>query len=456
MTRLRFGLRGRVSAAFAVGALVLSVLLAVTTHAIASNYLTDQRYATVLRQAVFNARAVNAALSTTRPAVAQLLEQLEVSSGEASSPLAWVDGRWFADQLPGGVDVLPRSFVAAVEAGRPVQQRFRTRQGLVVAIALPLEPTGGSYVEVFSLRELDQVLTTLAVTFSGTATMTTLLGLLLGLWASRRALRPLSEVTAAAGAIAEGDLGARLQAHRDPDLEGLATAFNRTADRLQARVERDARFAGNVSHELRTPLTTLVNAAELLTGRAARLDTEGREVLGLLTDEVQRFAQMVEDLLEISRADSGAAQMRWEPTALGDLVTLVADRCAGRPVTEVEPGARKVTVAVDRRRLERVVANLVNNAEVHAGGATRVLVSRQPDTVRIAVEDAGPGVSEPDQERIFERFSRGVAHRSDNPDGVGLGLALVFEHVRLHGGRVWAEANEPRGARFVVDLPVRP
>ncbi|MGN6576894.1 MAG: hypothetical protein ACTHKG_14535, partial [Nocardioides sp.] len=153
MTSLQLGLRGRVSLSFAVGALALSLVLALTTHAIASTYLTDQRYDTVMRQARFNARAVNAALSTGRPAVRQLLEQLESSGGEASSPLAWVNGRWFADQMPGGKTGLPAAFVAAVEHGKAVQQRFETPDGLVVAVSLPLAEDA-SYVEVFSLREL--------------------------------------------------------------------------------------------------------------------------------------------------------------------------------------------------------------------------------------------------------------------------------------------------------------
>jgi signal transduction histidine kinase len=458
VTRWRLGLRGRVSVSFAIGALGLSLLLALTTHGIASRYLTEQRYDTVLRQAVFNARAVDAALSTSQPAVRQLLERLEASGGEASSPLAWVHGRWFADQMPGGLPALPRPFVAAAEEGRAVQQRFATREGLVVAIALPLAH-GASYVEVFSLRELDQVLTTLAATFTGTATMTTLLGLLLGLWASRRALRPLSEVTAAAGAIAEGDLGARLEARDDPDLASIATAFNRTAGRLQQRVESDVRFAGNVSHELRTPVTTMVNAVDLLEARSGRLTGEGREVLGLLATEVRRFARMVEDLLEISRADAGQETVVLEPTDVGAFVPRVADRAAGRPVTIVAPEVAHLTAAVDRRRVDRVVSNLVHNAEQHGGGVTAVRVGlRDPGgdaRLRICVEDEGPGVAADQRERVFERFSRAPGGGSDTRSGSGLGLSLVSGHVRLLGGRVWVEDHEPRGARFVVELPVR-
>ncbi|HET6626415.1 MAG TPA: HAMP domain-containing sensor histidine kinase [Nocardioidaceae bacterium] len=467
MRSLRPGLRGRVSAAFAVGAFGVSVLLAVTTYAIASTYLLDQRYETVLRQAVFNAESVNDAVLTTQPALSDLLERLDASGGESSSPLVLLDGTWYERQFQPGHGRLPTAFVTAATHGEPVRQRFQTAQGLAVAIALPLEASGGTYVEVFSLRELDQTLTTLAATFTGTATMTTALGLLLGLWASRRSLRPLTSVTTAAAAIAEGDLGTRLGAQRDRDLAGLADAFNRTAARLQARVERDARFAANVSHELRSPLTTMVNAVEVISDRADKLDPESREVLDLLADDVHRFARMVDDLLEISRFDAGVIRVRRQPTDIASLVQVVADRTAGRAVTEVEADAEALVCWLDRRRLERVVENLVRNAQIHGGGVTRVAVSattagQDAGTVadtrvaRIAVEDAGPGVPQGADEKIFERFSRGAPHRSGNPEGVGLGLALVFEHVRLHGGRVWAEGRTPHGARFVVEIPTEP
>lgn len=452
--QLRLGLRGRVSAAFALGAFGVSVLLAVTTYTIATNYLLEQRNNTVLRQAVFNARAVNDALLTTQPAVTDLLERLDASGGETSSPLVHFEERWYDRQFMPGHRVLPDPFTSAALRGEPVRQRIETPQGLAVAIALPMEASGGVYVEVFELREIDQTLTILAVTFTGTATMTTLLGLLLGLWASRRSLRPLSAVTSAAAAFAEGELGARLDGRRDPDLAKLAQAFNQTADRLQARVERDARFAGNVSHELRSPVTTMVNAVELIQARAQRLDEESREVLALLAGDVHRFAQMVEDLLEISRSDSGAVSLHKEPVRIGVLVSVVADRCAGHPVTDVDQDAHELVCRVDKRRLERVVENLVNNAEGHGAGVSRVGVGTAGPAVLITVDDNGPGVPPGEEERVFERFSRGTSDRSGPSPGVGLGLALVQEHVRLHDGRVWVETLSGGGARFVVTLPV--
>jgi two-component system, OmpR family, sensor histidine kinase MtrB len=118
-----------------------------------------------------------------------------------------------------------------------------------------------------------------------------------------------------------------------------------------------------------------------------------------------------------------------------------------------------VVVRVDKRRFARVLANLLDNAEKYAGGASQVTIELRGEVVQIAIEDNGNGVPEDERERIFDRFSRGSESGNRASDsGVGLGLALVDEHVRLHGGQVWVENrrdHEP-GARFVVELPVVP
>jgi signal transduction histidine kinase len=454
--RGRLGLRARVAVLFGLGALLVSLVQAVATVAIASGYLVTQRESSTLRQATFNARDVQDVLLTRRPAIPDLLERIGALSGPSSSPLVLHDGRWYDDLYPPGAGRLPGSFVRALLAGTAVRQRIATPAGPVLAVGIPLPQTDGSaYVEVFSLVELDRTLRTLAYTLAGTGTVTMLTGLVLGAWASRRALRPLAAVNAAAAAIAAGDLHARLGAGRDPDLRGLAESFNDTARALQARVERDGRFAANVSHELRTPLTTMVNAIEVMRSRRERLDPSSREALDLLSEDVQRFARMVEDLLEISRVDTGHARLDLELVRVADLVALAADQSAGRPVTEVRPGGEALMSRLDKRRLERVIVNLVENAQGHGRGVHRVVVEPAAGGVRIAVEDHGPGVPPHHRELIFERFARAPGGPgSPDTGGVGLGLSLVVEHVRLHGGQVRIEDADGGGARFVVDLPV--
>ncbi len=447
--------------AFGLGALLVSLVQAVATDAFASNYLVNQRETTTMRQAEFNARSVQDVLLTRRPAIPDLLERLDDASGADSSPLVFHNGRWYDDLYPAGAEQLPQELLDNVFAGSAVRQRVETPTGPVLVIALPLPRTDGSaYVEVFSLAELDSTLRPLGVTLLGTGTVTMLMGLALGFWASRRALLPLAAVNTAAAAIAGGDLRARLRAGRDPDRRGLAESFNTTARALQARVERDGRFAANVSHELRSPLTTMVNAIEVMRSRREQLDPSSRQALDLLAEDVQRFARMVEDLLEISRVDTGHARLDLELVRVADLVARAANRSAGRQVTEVAPGGGLLMSRLDKRRLERVIVNLVENAEGHGGGIRRVLVEPSeahdaPDRVRICVEDNGPGVPPDRREQVFERFARAprLPGVSDT-GGVGLGLSLVVEHVRLHGGQVWIEDAPGGGARFVVELPV--
>ena len=264
----------------------------------------------------------------------------------------------------------------------------------------------------------------------------------------------MSDIGVAAAAIAAGRLDARLDAGDDKELFALATGFNAMVETLQERIERDARFASDVSHELRSPLTTLHSSAEVMLARRDRLDPRSARALDLLTDEIGRFERLVEDLLEISRYDAGAAVIELEPVDVVKLVGSVLDE-TGQDGVDVESPSSVVTIA-DRRRLGQAVRNLVSNAGTHGGGVTRVTVASSGDDVRIAVEDRGPGVAPEDREAIFGRFSRGRgARRRGSSDGVGLGLALTSEHVRVQGGRVWVEDASPCGARFVIQLPLQ-
>jgi len=139
-----------------------------------------------------------------------------------------------------------------------------------------------------------------------------------------------------------------------------------------------------------------------------------------------------------------------ETVRVADLVRRAADAAAGREVTTVDPAVIGLTMDVDKRRLERVVANLVGNAETHGGGCTGVRVERGPHGLRVVVDDAGPGIAPDRRSRVFERFARGG---SNERTGVGLGLAIVQRHVALHEGHVFVEEIPGGGARFVVELP---
>jgi signal transduction histidine kinase len=245
----------------------------------------------------------------------------------------------------------------------------------------------------------------------------------------------------------------------DADLGALVNSFNDMARALQERIERDARFASDVSHELRSPLTTLAASVGVLEGRRDELPERAQAALDLLVADVARFSAMVEDLLEISRFEAGAVRLQLDEVRISELVCNAVDSSHPTVEVEIEADAADAVVQADKRRMSRVLANLLDNAGRYGGGATSVRVGLDggADTVQIIVEDDGPGIAEEDRERVFDRFARGSteAGRRGTGEGVGLGLALVREHVNLHGGRVWVEGRDQgSGARVIVELPV--
>jgi two-component system, OmpR family, sensor histidine kinase MtrB len=288
-------------------------------------------------------------------------------------------------------------------------------------------------------------------------------GALTGVIAARRVIRPLGDAAQAAKAIAGGRLDTRLEDTDDHDLQLLSTAFNDMAEALQTRIERDARFASDVSHELRSPLMTLAASVEVMQARRDDMPERAQAALDLLVADVIRFQGLVEDLLEISRFDAGAIRLHLEDLLVAEFVRqAVAVSSLPTTMVTVSDRAEGMVMHGDRRRLARVVANLIDNARVHGGGEPEITVREadgegEPLThVWIIVEDHGPGVPPEERSLVFERFARGaVAGRRSSSDGAGLGLSLVDEHVRMHGGRVWVEdrADGEPGARFTLELP---
>lgn len=443
-------LRWRVAMAFGLVSLVLTGALATVTWNLASGYMLRQREDSAVLQATVDVRLVEASLRAGSGGLRDLLAGLTTDS-DSTVLLEREDG-WLTSGRQVDPAALPRPLMELAEAGVPARQRVVVDGVLVIAVTLPVATDGSTYVELFPLPELDRTFRFLsAVLIAGVAT-SAVLAVTLGSWLGRRALRPLTELTAAASRVAGGDLGARLPDTADPDLAPLASSFNRTAGALEARVRRDIRFAGDVSHELRSPLTTMANAAAVLERRRDELGGTSRQALDLLTGEVDRFQRMVVDLLEISREDPDAA----DPVDLLDLGDLVAAALAGRPgpAPAVERADAPVLVRGDRRRLDRVVVNLLDNADRYGGGPVRVGVTRHAGRARVEVDDAGPGVPEHLREQVFERFTRGTrAGRRGDDDGTGLGLALVAQHVDRHGGSVHVCDRPGGGARFVVELP---
>jgi signal transduction histidine kinase len=230
---------------------------------------------------------------------------------------------------------------------------------------------------------------------------------------------------------------------------------------VQARIEREARFASDVSHELRSPITALAAAAEVIDGRRGELPDRTQQALDVVVGQVRRFDAMVIDLLELSRIDAGATDLHTEEVDIATLCRRIAARngFADLPIdVSTKAGSNgngngaPPSAVVDRMRFERILTNLLENAAHHGGGPLRISIEPTDGPfLLVAVEDAGPGVARGERARIFERFARGSAAR--HRIGTGLGLALVAEHATAQGGEAWVEDRPGGGARFVVRLP---
>lgn len=455
-----WGLRRRIMLTFTLGALLLSVVLAFVTYGFARSSVVQQRDRTAREQALSHATLVADALRAGPPTVQPAQEQLERIGVERT--VYWYNGQWTAPVPLFNETRLPQELRDRVILDGIASRMVVDVDGqLNLAVGFPIT-ADAAFFEYFSLAEVDETLDSVRLALVLGTLITTALGVLAGSFAARRAVRPVGVAAQAAKAIAGGRLDTRLEPTDDPDLSVLANSFNDMATALQARIERDARFASDVSHELRSPLMTLSASVEVMDARRDEMPERAQAALDLLKSDVVRFQGLVEDLLEISRFDAGAVRLHREELLAAEFVrqAVGVSSMPDTPIT-VSPRAEQLLINGDRRRLARVVANLIDNARVHGGGQPEVSITEVDEPgapitkIHIAVEDHGAGVPENERHLVFERFARGGgAGRRAGSDGAGLGLALVDEHVRMHGGRVWVEDRldgEP-GARFVIEL----
>jgi len=283
-----------------------------------------------------------------------------------------------------------------------------------------------------------------------------LLGLPAGWFLARRALRGVEDVTRTATEIAAGALDRRVAVQGEGDeLARLAQVFNAMLDRIQALVLGLREMADHLAHDLRSPLTRIRAAAELAQG-TSRTNAAEASLAATATEECDRLLEMINTNLEITETESGAAYLHLADI---DLVELVRDACELFQ-TVAEDRQIKLTAVLpahgrlraDRQRLQRVIANLLDNALKYTppGGEVRITLLDEGPRVRLSVEDTGVGIAPAERERIFERFYR--SDRSRSEPGNGLGLALCLASVRAHGGEISVESEPGRGSTFSVTL----
>jgi two-component system sensor histidine kinase MtrB len=438
-----------------VTGLLVAVAGAFLTYAAARQYLVEQRESTAVHQAYVNARLARNVLRTDEPDVRGFIASL--GGGTASESILRYRGEAFATSLVIGPDQIPRGLERVVAEGDVGHQRYRDAAGgLHLAVGVPVAAVEADYYELFSLAELERTLELLAQALGIGVAGAALVAATVGWLAANRLVRPLRPVADAAELIAGGALDTRLSVPADPDLRRLTEAFNRMAEALEARIERETRFAADVSHEVRSPLAAVAAAVEIINRRRDQLPPQVTEAFTVLSEKVALFQRMVLDLLEISRLDGGTAVLSEDAVEVRHLIDRMADLHGVRGATVEVAADVPSHIRADRRRLAQAIGNIFDNANRYAGGVTRISVTAPgPDQVRIEIDDGGPGIDEEERDAIFGRFARGAAGTAaGSSTGTGLGLALTAEHIRLHGGRVWVEEAGAGGARFVVELPV--
>jgi two-component system sensor histidine kinase MtrB len=446
---MRFGLRARVALAFGLLSLVIAGAVAGATYGVARWYLINQREDAAITRAVLDSRSVAASLTAgLTPEVA--LGQ--VPSVGTSQPMVQVQGIWYTSGVTVPPDALPNSLLSVAAKDGGAQQRTTIGDEQYLLVAVQLET--GIYVEVFPLRELDLGLTIGGWLLIVQTLLAGIVGILIGRYTFAKVIRPLLRLGAGARRIASGEFSTRIPLTRDPDLDPIAASFNGMAESVQSRIKREQRFSANVSHELRSPLTAVVGTVELLERNLDDLPAREQRLIGTLQTQTARMSQMLLDLLEISRIGNDDPLLK--ETVSVTTLCLDAIHVRGLPEDLIHvDDSQEHLITTDTRRFERIVGNLIDNANRHGGGVTAIRIARieqsDPQCIVVKVEDEGPGVPAEEVPRLFEPFTRG--EDAKETAGAGLGLAIAIEQAHLLGVELRVENVEPHGARFVIEIP---
>jgi two-component system sensor histidine kinase MtrB len=278
-----------------------------------------------------------------------------------------------------------------------------------------------------------------------------------GAFIARKTLGPLAAAAAAAKAVTEGTLDTHLDFDSRDEFGVLAQSFNQMTDAVRDKIrslsearDRERRFTADVAHDLRTPVTALVSEAALVARRMDQLPEDVRRPVELLVHDVDRLRCLVEDLLELARLDAGDEIVDEELIELSAAALAVIAGIDHPVRIEGDP----VTVSTDRRRLHRILANLVANAIQHGGGDVVIRTREEGTIAAVEITDHGPGINPEHLPHLFDRFYKPDPTRSSG--GTGLGLAIVAEQTKLLGAHVDVESAPGHGTTFTVRFPRTP
>jgi signal transduction histidine kinase len=470
-TRASHTLRRRVALIFVVAVVVTALALALSAYFITRATQDDEALDKALAQSRFNLFLADSML----PAVPQptdynqLLDAFQIRGDFATLMEAGSETYVSGPQVTRSL--ISKELAAKVAEGRIGYQTVAMAGESTIVVGGQVRseklavyffyPQGDRLAQLARLRNILLI----------AGVLLAVLGALAGYWLARGLLGPVGAASKAAVRMSQGDLDIRLPVGSD-EFGVLGASFNRMAENLQTKMldleagqARERRFVADVTHELRTPVSALVGEASLL---KARLEANpvgcSPEVarLGLMVStDIARLRQLVDDLLEISRLDAQAAETVIEHVDLRPFLVQLVRAHGWSDMVRVDPTWADAgymadagpLVGTDKRRVERIIVNLVENALRHGAAPVVIEVRQHGDVVHVAVRDSGPGIPTEHLSHIFDRFYKADPSRSSSR-GSGLGLAIARENARLLGGDLTVANVPDGGARFVLTLPV--
>ncbi|MCR3747597.1 ATP-binding protein [Lentzea californiensis] len=424
------------------------------------------------RDAIVQRAQDNAVIETTnrveqlyplpaRAVDAAVLERVAARvSGREGQALAYGNGTSAGGMNPAVITAELRSLVSS---GRVGWQRVSYADSVWLVVGMQLRVASGapSGIEVYVLRPFTSEIAFVDelarnAWLIGGAVL--LLALGLGFLAARGVLRPVRELQLAAWKLGQGELSARVPVRGRDELASVASTFNSTASSLEhhvgelRRMEADARrFVADVSHELRTPLAAMTAVTDVLDAETASLPGVAGQAARLVNRETQNLTRLVNDLIEVTRFDSGTAALALDDVDVAEVVrTCLRMRGFSEVSASLPDGVR---ARLDPRRLDVIVANLVGNALRHGSPPVSLELSVAGPVLVIEVADSGPGLPDEVLPHVFARFYKADSSRGRS-EGSGLGLAIAWENARLHGGTLEAANRAGGGALFTLRLPL--
>lgn len=311
-----------------------------------------------------------------------------------------------------------------------------------------------------SMEDDEEFLAAILKGFVAVLLVVILLGVPIGWFMARRALGGVGKVTQTAVDIANGALDQRVEvSKRGDELDHLATVFNTMLDRIQGLILGMREMTDNLAHDLRSPVARIRAASEMALNNGG---TEaGWEALASdTTEECDRLLEMINTTLDIAEAESGAAKLKLSeielPVLIEDVCDLFQTVAEDKSLALVVKAPEDCSIQGDLQKLQRVLANLLDNAikYTNSGGKVSILLDPEDDWIRLTVADTGIGILPQDTPKIFQRFYRCDWSRSRFGNGLGLSLALAF--VRAHGGNITVNSTPGQGSTFTVLLPRSP